>query len=49
MYKYSRNLLVVLINMHIYVYYMCIKNYLNRLKNKNKRETDAEPKTTEDY
>jgi uncharacterized protein (DUF362 family) len=49
MYKYLRNLLVVLINMHIYVYYMCIKNYFTRLKNKNKREMDAEPKITEDY
>jgi hypothetical protein len=34
--------------MHIYLYYMYIKDYPTHPENERKRQTDAEPKTTED-
>jgi len=34
--------------MHIYLYYMHIKDYLTRLENKSKRQINTEPETIED-
>ena len=34
--------------MHIYLYYMHIKDYLTHLENQRKRQTDTKLKTIED-